>query len=240
MMYHSVLPSEASTYVISPDKIRRDIRWLKAHGYTSVRLRDVEDFALGLGTLPEKPVVFTFDDGQYNVLKYVLPIFAEEGAYGVMSVVGCFSDETVRTNDCNKPKYSSLTWEQMRELSASKLFEIGNHTWALHNINKRYGILQRHGEPAEQYVKTVSQDILKLQNKLTEIGVATSIFAYPFGKFNGLAQRTLASLGFTVILTCTEEFNTVTVGNTDTLLKLGRYNRSGAVTTEEFFRRIGA
>ena len=67
IMYHSVLKDEAQhgAYVISPAEFEKDLLWLKENGYTTVSTGELIAYTQG-GTLPEKPVLITFDDGYYN------------------------------------------------------------------------------------------------------------------------------------------------------------------------------
>ncbi|MCL2370888.1 MAG: polysaccharide deacetylase family protein, partial [Firmicutes bacterium] len=128
IMYHSILKSRSGKFVVSPAVLEADMLYLIKQGYTTVFTQDVIDYVKGLGELPEKPIIVTFDDGFYNNMVYALPIFNELGLKGVINIVGHYADKAVEEGD-NNPNYSHLSWEQMRELSKSGVFEIGNHTY---------------------------------------------------------------------------------------------------------------
>lgn len=76
LMYHSVLKSSngKNDYIVSPDQIEKDLIYIKDNGYQTVTTNDLINFVDGKGKLPEKPVVLTFDDGNYNNYSYVYPL----------------------------------------------------------------------------------------------------------------------------------------------------------------------
>ena len=62
LMYHHFGDPE-SRYQISMWRFEEQLDWLAANGYTTITLAEAYDALLGYGTLPDKPVVLTFDDG---------------------------------------------------------------------------------------------------------------------------------------------------------------------------------
>ncbi len=90
IMYHSVLKDTARSgkYIVTPDNLENDIKYLAEHGYTSVLPSDIISYVYENKPLPEKPYLITLDDGSYNNLTYVLPILERNNAYALISVVG--------------------------------------------------------------------------------------------------------------------------------------------------------
>ena len=239
LMYHSVLkdPAAASRYVISPDTFRSDMRYLKANGYTTVFLSEVCDFVLKGTPLPAKPVVVTFDDGYLNNLTYILPIVEELDIKAVISVVGEFSQRYTDTDDPN-PAYAHLTWDDIKLLADSGHIEIGNHTYSMHSTSPRKGCTKLRSESEEEYLRVLSGDLGKLQDKLKEnCGITPIIFAYPFGYMNESSISVLKQLGFTCALTCAEKVNYLN-GSPEQLFRLCRFNRPAGISTESFMKRI--
>lgn len=239
LMYHSVCdhPTKKSVYILSPAAFAADLAYLKAHGYETVFLKDVLAFAAGEGTLPEKPVVLTFDDGCLNALTNVLPLLRETGVKAEINIVGEYTDkaaaETVRS-----PNYSYLTWEEVRTLQSSGCFEIGCHSYAMHALSPRNGCAKKKGESEEAYRAALTEDAEHMRAAmLREKTDATLIFAYPFGAVSGETQEILQGLGFTVFLTCRETVNEISARFP--LPPLGRINRTSALSTEDFMQKYG-
>ena len=70
----------------------------------------------GKGTLPEKPIVLTFDDGYEDNYKNMLPILESHGMKAVVYMI---------TNKIGKPGY--LNFEQLKDMQRRGI-EIGSHT----------------------------------------------------------------------------------------------------------------
>jgi peptidoglycan/xylan/chitin deacetylase (PgdA/CDA1 family) len=78
-------------YVTRPD-FHREMDWLDEHGYQAVTLEEVEDAWYGGGTLPDKPVVVSFDDGYRPQFTYALPELRRHGWPGVLNLKAEGSD----------------------------------------------------------------------------------------------------------------------------------------------------
>lgn len=237
LMYHSILKSRKGEYILSPDSLKNDLVWLKDHGYQSVFVSELIDFCEGSADLPEKPIVITFDDGHYNNYYYAKPIFEEMGFKATINVVGKYSEFSTTSGDFDNPNYSHLTWSEIKVLQESEYFEIGNHTYNMHNFKPRYGIGKKPSEDYEAYKKSLTEDVSKLEGCFKDkCGFTTNIFAYPFGKYSEESYEILSGLGFKAFLTCNEGINHLTKGDASKLKHLKRFNRSGLMTTEEFFK----
>ena len=241
LMYHSVLkdPERTGDYVISPDKLESDIAWLIAHGYETVTPSEVGAFVTGCASLPEKPVVLTFDDGYLNNLTYVLPLLERYDCRAAIAVVGAYSERFSESPDPN-PGYAHLTWDDIIALNVSDRVEIMHHSYDMHGLNGRRGSGRREGESDAAYRRAFTEDTETLSTMLREhCGIVPAFYAYPFGEIGAGSAELLMEMGFTGAFTCREKTNTVTVGDTAGLFTLGRFNRKGQPSTETFMRTIG-
>ena len=240
LMYHSVGYNSRiqSKYLLSPEEFERDLIWLKNRGYTTVFVSDVVAYAEGRGTLPERPIVLTLDDGYLNNLTYVLPLLERYDMKAVVSVVGEFSQEYTE-HPSPDPSYAYLTWDDVKTLASSGRIEIGNHTYDMHATSPRRGCMRKADESVASYAATLSSDLSRLQAMLTErVGVTPTVFAYPYGAVSSEAVYVLQSLGFRAALTCNETVNLISQGNVDSLFRLGRFNRPSGESTESFMMRV--
>jgi len=239
IMYHSVLkdPKRTGRYVVTPERLRSDLAYLKKEGYVAVTGGDLVAYVQG-ADLPEKPVMITFDDGHYNNLRYALPILETLDMKAVVSVVGAYTEEYSRHPDPN-PNYAYLSYDDISALAASGRFEIGNHSFDMHRQSPRMGSDRKPGESQADYRAAFEADARRLQELLQEhCGFAPQIYAYPFGAVGEGTKQMLQELGFGCSLTCREKVNRIH-RDPDSLFSLGRFNRPGDMTTEAFMEKLG-
>lgn len=239
LMYHSVLKSRNGKYIVTPAQLEQDFKQIIENGYTAVTSEQVINYVDGNGDLPAKPILITFDDGHYNNMYYALPLLKKYGLTAILNVIGKFSDFSTASGDIDNPNYSHVTWDEVSEMSNGGIMEIGNHTYNMHNYKPRFGLAQNYGESDEQYVTTLRNDIGKLQKILFEAtGKQCRVLAYPFGKYNTIAEQTLVDMGFRMMFTCNEGVSTIKRGKPESLYKLKRINRSGLYDTATVINKI--
>jgi peptidoglycan/xylan/chitin deacetylase (PgdA/CDA1 family) len=91
LMYHVLAspPARAShpSLFVSVADFTAQVRWLHAHGYHSVSLTQLFDFWAGKGSLPVKPIVFSFDDGYRCDWAVGGRVLSRYGYFGVLDLV---------------------------------------------------------------------------------------------------------------------------------------------------------
>ncbi len=241
LMYHSVLknPSSAGTYVVSPETLENDLKYLKEHGYTAVLSEEVVNYVKNGGVLPEKPVMITFDDGHLNNLTYVVPLLEQYDMKAVISVVGSYT-ETAAERDDHNPNYAYFAWEEITACVESGRIEIGNHTYDMHNQKSRRGAMKKRGESDAEYEQALGNDLMKTQTLLKEhCGIEPRIFTYPYGAVSNASLEIVKKLGFEMSLGCGEKVNTLTRGDPECLYQIGRFNRPSGISTDKFMEKLG-
>ena len=240
IMYHSVLRDNARTgqYVVTPSSLEQDMLYLKEHGYTTVVVNDLIEYVYNGAPLPEKPVMLTFDDAYYNNLTYLEPLLIEYDMKAVISAVGSYTQQYSQSGD-KSPSYAYLSWQDLKEISQRGYIEIQNHSYDMHKNGERKGAGRKRGESLEVYSQALSDDVMRMDKNLKEnCGITALCFTYPFGKISQESEDILKDLGWKATLSCYERMNYIT-REPECLFQLGRYNRHGALSTEEFMKKAG-
>lgn len=239
IMYHSILkdPSRTGEYVVTPQSFENDLKYLSEKGYTAVSPEEIAAFADGKGTLPEKSVLITFDDGHLNNITYALPLLEKYGMKAVVNPTGAFTVQAEKENDPN-PAYAYMTRSDAAALSEGAVFSVGCHTYNMHSMNGRRGASRNSGESEEEYIRIFADDTDKW---LDIFGGGHLVYAYPYGIMSQEGFGVLRDRGFRIILTCRETGNIITSDGSmkDELVIIDRYNRSGLVQTDEFMSICG-
>lgn len=241
IMYHHISKNNnlIGDYVISPDELENDFKYLKSRGYQTLSVRDLYALDKGEKQLPQKSVMLTFDDGQESFYKYAYPLLKKYNFSAVFSVIGSYTEQFSKIQE-GDVEYSHVTWQQIKEMSTEGMVEIGNHSYNMHSNSGvgRSGVTQMSGESDENYRIELEADILKFNSLfLKNVGFAPDIYTYPFGRYSNLTEDIIKECGFSAVFTCYEK-RIVPNSSDDWLFKLGRYNRSGKESTESFFKKL--
>src|SRR5262249_22102192 len=90
LLYHHVGPLRPGTIrelTVSSKKFDRQVRWLAHLGYVGIRPSDWLRWLRERAGLPEKAVLFTFDDGYSDLTEHALPTLQRYGFGAVVFVV---------------------------------------------------------------------------------------------------------------------------------------------------------
>src|SRR5262249_46825099 len=71
---------------VSRHEFVAQMRWLAAHGYRAVKLKQVYDAWHGRATLPPRPIVVSFDDGYRSQYTNALPVLRSHRWPGVLNL----------------------------------------------------------------------------------------------------------------------------------------------------------
>ena len=238
LMYHSLLrdPARSNAFIVSPNVLEQDLRFLRDHGYQTIVMQDLIDYVYLGRPLPDKPVMITFDDGHLNTLTYGVPLLQKYQARAVVSLVGSYAERAEIESD-HSVAYSYASWEELSQMLASGVIELQSHSYQLHDDGARRGALRKKGEPVFAYRDMLATDIDRMQDLLSEhLNISATTFTYPYGFVDADAEALLKEKGFLASLSCYERINQIT-HSPDCLYSLGRFNRPADVATEIFMRK---
>lgn len=180
LLYHHIkVPEVANKLFVAPADFRAQMQYLHDNGYTPITI-SVLVKAINFGSpLPAKPVVITFDDGDFTVYTEAFPVMKEFGYPGVNYLVG---------NRLGSDGFLSI--DQIKEMSVAG-WEVGSHSMT-------HVDLTQSGEMEWE----LTQSKANLESKL---GVTVNTFAYPFGSFsadiiNEVSKIYTAGMGLGVFL----------------------------------------
>jgi len=240
IMYHLVYDDEnkINSFTVTPKMFEEDINYILQNGYTPINFDDLKRYVYSGESLPQKPIMITFDDGFYNNYQYVFPIIKEKNIKIVLSVVGSYSQKYSEIDDTNL-YYSYCNWDILKTMHDSGLVEIQNHTYNLHTYDdNRKGVLKTIKETNEEYKKLIYDDFV-LNHKMIEekTGRVCEVLTFPYGLISNSSHDVVKDIGYLGSFSCVEGINNITK-DPKCLYRMKRYNRKGSYTTKEFFENI--
>lgn len=238
IMYHQISENKSiwGDYVIPLSVLEEDFQYMKNNNINPISFEQLRLYVEKGEKLPENSVIITFDDGERSFITKVLPLL-EEYSYPVnMNIVGSLV-ELYTENGETDDRYAYLNENDVKELARNDLITLGCHSYNLHSLSTRRGMGKIYGESEEKYKKLIYNDIEKFNAEYERITKEkTEIIAYPYGIKNDTLKSIVREKGFKITLTCREEANRISVG--DSLEELGRFNRPYGKSSESFFEKI--
>ncbi|MEA3337324.1 MAG: polysaccharide deacetylase family protein [Chloroflexota bacterium] len=144
LMYHYVSdpPAGADRYrrdlSVSPAQFEQQLAFLKSKGYQSINLYDLFDHLTRGQSLPEKPVILTFDDGYLDNYQNVFPLLQEHGFSGTFFVITELAARASRSMiAANGFDYAAgyMNWQQLGEMAEAGM-DVECHARVHENLTK--------------------------------------------------------------------------------------------------------
>ncbi|VVC75452.1 Poly-beta-1,6-N-acetyl-D-glucosamine N-deacetylase [Aquicella siphonis] len=185
LCYHNLNPVVPGSMNMTPQRFEEQIKWIKQNGFTVIPLKEAVEYLQGTrASLPEKSVVITADDGWKSVYTYMLPIVRK---YKIP--VTLFIYPQTISNGKN-----AMTWDQLKELQQTGLFDIQGHTYSHPNFKRTKKKLSR---PA--YEKFVKNELVSSKKILEEkLGTKITFLAWPFGIYDDYLEQEAKNADYTM------------------------------------------
>jgi len=179
LMYHNIYTDKKiNSYDVSVADFKKHIEILKQYGFQSISIEDLYEFLKFNKKIPERSVIFTFDDGFKSVVA-ASNILKENGFTGVTSLI---------------TGYIGSVWE-VNQTEIAKLlsngFEISLHSHKLHNTYKKL--------LSEKKYKELEQDIKESKEYcINTLHINPIAFTYPQGAYDKEIEKILKDNGFKI------------------------------------------
>lgn len=175
LLYHRFDTRVNDSMTMTAAVFESQLAYLKANGFRVIPLQRLVDWYLGKAPAPPaKSVVLVADDGHKSIYTWMLPIIRK---YNMPVTLFIYPSAI------SNAKYA-LTWDQLRSLKKTGLFDIQSHTYWHPNFIKERKKLSR-----DEYLKFVDMQMKKSKEKLErEMGGQVDTIAWPFG---GLPDKVL-------------------------------------------------
>lgn len=216
LVYHRFGVSPSDTMTIATTEFISQLDFLQAHGYRIVPLREVVAFAAGKAPIPARAVAITVDDGHRSVFTDMKPVVERRHIPVTLFIY---------PSAISNASYA-MTWEQLRELKATGLFEIESHTFWHPNFK-----VERKRLSALEFDRFARSQFTRVRAAIDrQLGVAPDQLAWPFGIYDDelirIARECGYSAGFTI------ERRPVRRG--DNVMALPRYLMTSAIGQRGF------
>lgn len=167
LLYHRFGRVTTGATTVRTSVFEEQMKFLREHNYNVVRLRDVVEFVEGRGQLPERAVAITADDGHRTVFTEMKPIVER---YRIPVTLFIYPSAISNAS-------YAMTWEQLKQLQATGLFDIESHTY----WHPNFRIEKRRLSPAD-YQQLVDSQLRKSREVLQRrLGSKVDLLAWPFG-----------------------------------------------------------
>lgn len=183
LTYHNFNPTVPGSMSITPELFEKQLKWIKENGYTVIPLKDLVTYLQGKDiALPPKPVVITADDGWESVYTYMLPLIRKYNIPVTLFIYPITISHGVH----------ALTWDQLKELMKTGLFDIQGHTYWHPNFNQEKKKLS-----TAKYEKLVHVQLFNSKKILEDkLGVKITLLAWPFGIYDNYLEQEAEKAGY--------------------------------------------
>lgn len=240
LMYHHLTydSSKWNESCISPDKFREELLYLKLLGYNTILFREYISHIESGTTLPENPIIITFDDGYKSNYDYAYPLLKKYDMKASFFIIG-WSVGRKFHKDSVTPINEHFDWQQAEEMLSSGLIEIQHHSYDLHNpsnkIDYGLGVEKLEGESVDKYRNRFISDLDKLSVQIeNQLNGEVYAFAYPYGIHNEYSEEVLKEKKF--VFTLTTEKGISDFSQSTYLIK--RLNMTNKVDSRNLIREL--
>lgn len=181
LMYHHFGVEKHPSTNVRLEQFDAHLDYLSEAGYQVWPLTKVVEYVAAKRPFPARVVAISIDDAYLSVFTEAYPRLKKRGWPFTVFVA---------TDGVDRHFKAYMSWQQMREMQAH-----GAH-FENHSASHDYLIRRLENEDEEQWRARVRADIKRAQQRIhQELGIAPSLFAYPYGEYNTALADMVAELG---------------------------------------------
>ena len=173
LLYHHILSSgeKPDTYSLNINQFKDQMALLRDWGYTPMLITPMLNLLRTGGSLPLRPVIITFDDGNRDVYQNAFPVLKSLNYPAVMYVIAKSIDAGTNLN------------KQMIVEMVGAGWEIGSHSYSHVDLTK---------SDAQQKEICLSKQTIE-----AVAGVPVTSFSYPYGLADSFLKQYVRDCGYT-------------------------------------------
>lgn len=212
LMYHHILEAKdkksKNDLVVTTAEFYKQMNYLHRNDYTTITVRELEQFLNGELALPKKSILIIFDDGYKSVYKYAYPILQEFGFKATVALITKYVPDKMQP--FNPARLTCLSWQEIS--LGNDVFEYINHTYS---------------HPS---MKGISYNTAMTELEKVNASLKTKYFVYPMGHTSANSERALRNLNYKLAFTTKPGF----VTKSSNRLYLPRQRISAGMTIKSF------
>lgn len=218
LMYHylSTPPANADIYrqdlSVPPELFAAHLDRLQAEGYTTISLYDLMANLQQGASLPEQPVILTFDDGYRDNYENAFPLLHERQMTATFFLVIDFINN-------ERPEY--LTWDMVRAMYA------GGMAIEVHGLD--HSSLRKRSRADLEFQALRSYETIQ-----DRIGSRPRFLSYPAGEYDANTIEMVQSAGYWAAMTTIQG----ATHSNDKLFELHRVRIRNTTTADELVRLL--
>lgn len=246
LMYHHFVeegPVGADT-VVSAQRFEEQMRTLQESGYTAITAEDLIHYVDGVGTLPEKPIMITMDDGYTSNLEIAAPILERYGMKATVFVIGINVGKTEYPHSGQRLDPPRFSWEQARPWVEKGVICIQSHTYDMHQradygFSGRDGMLSLESESELDYRAALKADLDLSRDGLEQgLGIEMKALAFPFGLYTPEAVEVLEQEGVRISFVTQFGCSRAVPGRKNSTQCMERWGVNDAITGERLLQGL--
>ncbi|MGB6407814.1 MAG: polysaccharide deacetylase family protein [Planococcus donghaensis] len=208
LMYHILIPGRNDSISVDPVSFKEQMLSLKSAGYTTITELELLAHLEEDATLPDKPILITFDDGYISNYSIAFPILKELNMKASIYVI---ASRIFETNGVTAGEYEKLSWQQAREMVGT--MSIQSHTWDSHSKQPDFqqqdrGLItsrlftDNKLETQQEFEDRTFTDLSTAKNTIEKnVGTQVVAISYPYGEYTEDTIRLAKKAGYKMAFT---------------------------------------